>query len=96
VLDHGTVIASYDRNYSILQTFEPFRQGDRALALISTHYTATAVTDLHTGQVVAAEEPATGGLCPGEQVSGLSLPHSNLQFHEQENHVSWRPFGRTR
>jgi hypothetical protein len=27
VLDGETVIAGYDRNYSMLQTFEPFRQG---------------------------------------------------------------------
>jgi hypothetical protein len=64
VLDGETVIASYDRNYSMLQTFEPFRQGDRVFALISTHYTATSVIDLHTGQIVAAEEPAGGGFCP--------------------------------
>jgi hypothetical protein len=58
------VIASYDRNYSMLQTFEPFRQGERAFALISTHYTATSVMDLNTGQIVAAEEPAANGFCP--------------------------------
>jgi hypothetical protein len=64
VLDGETVIASYDRNYSMLQTFEPFRQADRVFALISTHYTATSVLDLHTGQIVAAEEPAGDGFCP--------------------------------
>lgn len=64
VLDGETVIASYDRNYSMLQTFEPFRHGNRVFALISTHYTATSVMDLHTGQIVAAEEPAYGGFCP--------------------------------
>lgn len=64
VLDGDAVIAGYDRNYSVLQTFEPFRQGDRMLALISTHYTATSVMDLHTGDIIAAEEPASGGFCP--------------------------------
>ena len=64
VLDGETVIASYDRNYSMLRTFEPFRQGDHVFALISTHYTATSVMDLHTGQIVAAEEPVGGGFCP--------------------------------
>jgi hypothetical protein len=48
----------------MLQTFEPFRQGGRAFALISPHYTATSVMDLHTGQIVAAEEPAANGFCP--------------------------------
>jgi hypothetical protein len=64
VLDGETVVVGYDRNYSMLQTFEPFRQGDRNLALISTHYTATSVMDLHTGEIVAAEQPASGGFCP--------------------------------
>src|SRR5258708_36456650 len=64
VLDGDAVIASYDRNYSMLQTFEPFRQGDRMFALISPHYTATSVMDLHTGDIIAAEEPASGGFCP--------------------------------
>jgi hypothetical protein len=89
VLDGETVIASYDRNYRMLQTFEPFRQGDRVFALISTHYTATSVMDLHTGQIVAAEEPAANGFCPvGFYVpdwwdlhDGTKLPGSML----------WRP-----
>src|SRR5215469_5127062 len=59
VLEGETVIASYERNYAMLQTFEPFRQGDRYLALISTNYTATSVMDVATGQVIAAEEPAS-------------------------------------
>jgi hypothetical protein len=64
VLDGDSIIASYDRNYSMLQTFEPFRQGDRMFALISTDYTATSVVDLHTGQIIAAEEPNENGFCP--------------------------------
>ena len=64
VLDGDAVIASYDRNYRMLQTFEPFRQGDRSFALISAHYTATSVMDLGTGQIVAAEEPSPNGFCP--------------------------------
>jgi hypothetical protein len=64
VLDGERVIAEYDRNYRMLQTFEAFRQGDRTFALISTHYTATAVLDLQTGEVIAAEEPASNGFCP--------------------------------
>jgi hypothetical protein len=64
ILDAGRVVATYDRNYSMLQTFEPFRQGNRSFALISPHYTATSVIDLDTGQVIAAEEPTPGGFCP--------------------------------
>jgi hypothetical protein len=64
VLDGETVIAGYERNYSMLQTFEPFRQGDRMFALISPHYTATSVMDLHTGQIIASEEAAGNGFCP--------------------------------
>lgn len=64
VLDGDAVIASYDRNYSMLQTFEPFRQGDRPFALISTDYTATSVMDLQTGEIIAAEDPDEYGFCP--------------------------------
>jgi hypothetical protein len=66
VLDEtGRVVAAYDRNYpSLFRTFEPFRQGKRMLALTSTHYTATSVLDLATGEVVAAEEPNAWGFCP--------------------------------
>ncbi|HEU0239844.1 MAG TPA: hypothetical protein VFR11_11300 [Micromonosporaceae bacterium] len=64
VLAGDDVIAAYDRNYSMLQTFEPFRQGDRMFALISPNYTATAVLDLGSGEIIAAEEPASNGFCP--------------------------------
>jgi len=49
-------ICEYERNYAMLQTFEPFRQGGRELALISRSYTKTAVLALATGEVIA-EEP---------------------------------------
>jgi len=62
-------ICAYERNYSLLLTFEPFRQGDRDFALISRDYTKTAVLDLESGSVIAEEidEPGTmagGGFCP--------------------------------
>lgn len=60
----NTVVAEYDRNYAMLDTFEPFRQGDRDFALISNDYTTTAVLDLQTGVVIAAEEPDPRGFCP--------------------------------
>ncbi len=63
--DTGHVRGSYDRNYPALyRTFEPFRQGERIFALISSDYTATAVMDLATGKVIAAEEPHADGFCP--------------------------------
>ena len=64
VLDGVRVVGAYDRNYRMLQTFEPFRQGDRHFALISTNYTATSVMDLANGQIIAEEEPNAGGFCP--------------------------------
>lgn len=57
-------VCEYERNYSLLQTFEPFRQGGRELAMISPHYTRTAVLDLMTGRVIAEEPATTGGFCP--------------------------------
>ena len=89
VLDGDRVVAAYDRNYAMLGTFEPFRQGDRTFALVSPDYTATSVLDLDTGAVVAAETPSPDGFCPvGFYVpdwwdlhDGTVLPGS----------MSWRP-----
>jgi len=53
--------ASYLRNHALYLTFEPFRQGTRELALISRDYTATAVLDLTTGEIIAEEQT---GFCP--------------------------------
>lgn len=66
VLDKdGRIVAGYDRNYpSLYRTFEPFRQGDRILALVSSDYTATSVMDLATGEVIASEAPDSMGFCP--------------------------------
>lgn len=90
VFDRDRLVAEYDRNYSMLRTFEPFRQGDRDFALISPNYTATSVLDLRTGQVIAAEEPAAGGFCPvGFYVPDWwDLHDGNKQF---AGTLSWRP-----
>jgi hypothetical protein len=60
-------ICEYERGYSMLQTFEPFRQGNREFALISSDYTRTAVLDLDSGLVIAEEpesDPPGCGFCP--------------------------------
>lgn len=60
-------ICNYERNYGMLQTFEPFRQGSREYALISQDYTRTAVLDLSSGKVIAEEplgDPPGSGFCP--------------------------------
>jgi hypothetical protein len=57
-------ICSYDRRYSMIHTFEPFRQGDKEFALISRNYTSTDVLDLGTGNVIAIEPEAASGFCP--------------------------------
>jgi hypothetical protein len=56
----------YVRDHALFQTFEPFRQGARELALVSLHYTRTAVLDLVSGEVIAEEdeEHPGGGFCP--------------------------------
>lgn len=64
VLDGERVVGRYDRNYGLLRTFEPFRQRGRDYALISPNYTATSVMDLRSGEIVAAEQPSSGGFCP--------------------------------
>ncbi|MEM7604443.1 MAG: hypothetical protein AAF411_03730 [Myxococcota bacterium] len=62
--ESGETVATYERNYGLLSTFEPFRQGDRNFALISRNYTATAVLDLDSGKVVAEEPVDVHGFCP--------------------------------
>ena len=57
-------VAEYERNYGMLHTFEPFRQGDREFALISPQYTGTSVMDLATGGVIAEEPHSSTGFCP--------------------------------
>lgn len=58
------VVAEYTYNYPNPPTFEVFRQGDLHYALISTDYTASAVLDLQTGEVIAEEPHDTWGFCP--------------------------------
>jgi hypothetical protein len=62
----AVTVCRYERSYAMLQTFEPFRQAGRELALISRDYTKTAVLDLTSGEVIAEEagEPKGGGFCP--------------------------------
>lgn len=60
----ATKVCEYERNYGLLQTFEPFRQGHREFALISPQYTGTSVMDLGTGRVIAAEPDSSMGFCP--------------------------------
>ncbi len=57
-------VCEYERNYGLLHTFEPFRQGDREFALISPQYTGTSVLDLATSRVIAAEPVSSTGFCP--------------------------------
>jgi hypothetical protein len=58
-------ICEYERNYDLLQTFEPFRQGDKNFALVSRDYTRTAVLDLASGEVIAEEIDAPRGALAG-------------------------------
>lgn len=55
-----TKVGEYGRNYSMLRTFEPFRQYKNGIwknyALISTSYTRLSVMDLSTGEIIAVEE----------------------------------------
>ncbi len=57
-------VCEYERDYDLLHTFEPFRQGDRDFALISSQYTETSVLDLATGRVIATEASSSTGFCP--------------------------------
>lgn len=57
--DQAEQVGEYERNYSLLDTFCPFRQYRdgvwRDYALIAPEYTRTSVMDLSTGEVIARE-----------------------------------------
>src|SRR5262245_35801876 len=57
-------VGEYERNYGLLHTFEPFRQGGREFALISPQYTGTSVLDLATGRVIAEGTVSPTEFCP--------------------------------
>jgi hypothetical protein len=68
LLRHGARVepmCTYERNHAMFQTFEPFRQGTRALALVSRDYQKTAVIDVVSGEIIAEEElTGRGEFCP--------------------------------
>jgi hypothetical protein len=82
-----TKVAEYDRNYSMLKTFEPFQQLQdgrwRHYALISTRYTRFEVLDLQSGDIVAVqpypkadkryEEMTEGKYKEGDELSGMGF-----------------------
>jgi hypothetical protein len=82
-------VCEYERYYSLLRTFEPFRQGEKEFALVSRDYTKTEVLDLATGNIIAA---GGDGFCPvGFYVpdwwdvnDGSSIPGSNYWSAEKE------------
>ena len=57
----------------MLGTFEPFRQGDRMFALVSPHYTATSVLDLHTGDRFRASTSIDGRYTTDTKVNSVHL-----------------------
>lgn len=64
--DELAPVCEFERNYSLLHTFEPFRKNGRDFALVSRDYTKTAVIDLISGRIVAEEQESTpgSGFCP--------------------------------
>lgn len=67
---HDT-IWTFDRNYSFMRTFEPFRQFRDGIwheyALISPNYSTTSVMDLADGTILATERlDGRPGFCPVE------------------------------
>jgi hypothetical protein len=88
-------ICEYERHYAMLQTFEPFRQGNKDFALISRDYTKTAVLDLKSSEVIAEEghgNSPDGGFCPvgffvpdwWDVNDGSKLPGSELWTENDE------------
>lgn len=80
-------ISVYQRNYSMLKTFEPFRQLKDGIwkdyALISTKYTRLEVMDLQTGEIIAVEPypKVTKDFAekyPDKYVEGQDMPGSGF------------------
>lgn len=80
-------ISVYQRNYSMLKTFEPFRQlkdgAWKDYALISTKYTRLEVMDLQTGEIIAVEPypKVTKDFAekyPDKYVEGQDMPGSGF------------------
>lgn len=60
-----TKVGEYIRNYSSMyNTFEPFVKDGKEYALISRHYTGTAVISLPDCKVIAEEPKDGSGFCP--------------------------------
>lgn len=58
-------IGEYERNYhSVMNTFYPFKQGDKEYALYSKDYTATRVMTLPDCKDLCGEEDDDIGFCP--------------------------------
>lgn len=58
-------IGSYERNYgSLFDTFFPFSQNGKDLALYSSDYTATRIMELPSCLDIGGEEPNDSGFCP--------------------------------
>lgn len=88
-----TKVAEYDRNYSLLKTFEPFQQLQdgrwRHYALISTRYTRLEVLDLQNGEIIAVEpfpkadqrfaENSNGKYKEGDELPGFGF--CPMEFH---------------
>lgn len=80
-------VASYQRNYSMLKTFEPFRQLKNGVwkdyALISTKYTRLEVMDLQSGEIIAVEpypkaSKEMAEKFPNQYVEGQEMPGSGF------------------
>ena len=82
--DEPQKVCEFERNYSLLRTFEPFRQGSREFALISPQYTGTSVLDLATGLVIAEEPDLVGRVLPCRVLRpGLVGPARRLRHSRQ-------------
>lgn len=64
----GETLFEYERNYAMLETFEPFYHNGKYYALISPQYTKTSVVDLNAGEIVAEEVLELKTLSNGKQV----------------------------
>jgi hypothetical protein len=87
VLCNGERVGSYERNYSLLDTFFPFELNGKELALYSPDYTATRVLSLPDCTDLGGEEPDGGGFCPVEFYVPRYLVYEQRAMYQGEEHA---------
>lgn len=85
IFENNNLIGEYKRNYSMLNTFYPFRLEDQWYALYSPHYTGTRVMKLPSCEDFCGEDVNSNGFCPmGFYVPQYRKYHGSFQLPNKD------------